>query len=216
MIGTRVCVTFTLLCLVYFVAQSEKYSFLPSVKVDWAEGARLPAITWDGRSKEYDYSDEIPTGSSDQHPADSDSTTRPGIDGGRFHSTEWKANKVDQEEDDEEDANDETDTSVPLSLHKWLMRRGLMPGKAVPVVTIADSSYLNALHATQQRLGKWGYDHQLIVLCLDEACAEDTELLNPYPGFLLGNDAPMHSVALFKVCLLSRVWDDRLRENRPD
>lgn len=93
--------------------------------------------------------------------------------------------------------NDNPDAS--LSLHKWLMKRGLMPGKAVPFVTIADASYLHILHATQHRLAKWGYDQNLVVLCLDEVCANDSELMNPYPGFLLGDDAAMHAVAFFKV-----------------
>ena len=58
-----------------------------------------------------------------------------------------------------------------------------MPGKAVQFVTISDSSYLHFLHAIQQCRGKWGCNQQLVmVLCLNEACTKDTELLNPHPG----------------------------------
>ncbi|KAI3395632.1 hypothetical protein diail_1070 [Diaporthe ilicicola] len=197
MIGTRTCIAFTLLCVVYFVAQSEKYPLLPSVKVDWTEGTRFPAVTWGDESGVKDHSNDKLPNSADQQPTDSSSATRPSIDGGRLHSTEWEASDVEQEGNGQEEDED-TDTGYSLSLHTWLMKRGLMPGRAVPIVTIADSSYLHVLHAMQQRLGKWGYDHELIVLCLDAACAEDTELLNPYPGYLLGNDAAMHAVALFK------------------
>lgn len=111
----------------------------------------------------------------------------PGSSGLQLPSIKWGG---------ESGSNDNSDASV--SLHKWLMKRGLMPGKAVPIVTIADASYLHILHATQHRLAKWGYDRSLVVLCLDEVCAKDSELLNPFPGYLLGDDAAMHAVAFFK------------------
>lgn len=204
MIGPRTCLALILLCMVYFVAQlePEKHSFIPSVKVDWSEGSRLPAIKWGTGSGANDYPDDTPPESFKKPPAESHSTTRPDTDGDS--SSTPKEDIVDQKEEDhsiDDDIEDETDNDASLSLHKWLMKRGLMPGKAVPIVTIADSTYLHVLHATQQRLGKWGYDHDLVVLCLDEACAKDTELLNPYPGYLLGDDAAMHAVALFKVRL---------------
>lgn len=205
MIGTRTCLGLILLCLVYFVAQlgSDKYSFIPSVKVDWTEGSRLPAIKWGGESGSNDYPDDTPPESlkRPKPPAASHSATESDSDG---QLSDPSKDDEDQKEDDEtndDEINDEYDTDASLSLHKWLMKRGLMPGKTVPIVTIADSSYLHVLHATQHRLGKWGYDNDLVVLCLDEACAKDTELLNAYPGYLLGDDAAMHSVALFKVRL---------------
>lgn len=152
MIGTRTCLTITLLCLFYLIVQLsfEQHPSFPAIKASLNGGSRLPTIKWGGESGSNGYPD---------------------------------------------------DTEASLSLHKWLMKRGLMPGKAVPIVTIADSSYLHTLQATQHRLGKWGHDRDLVVLCLDEACAKDSELLNPYPGYLLGSDAPMHAVALFKVSL---------------
>lgn len=204
MIGPRTCLALILLCMVYFVAQlkPEKHSLIPSVKVDWTEGSRLPAIKWVAGSGANDYPDDTPPESFKKPPAEAHPTTRPDTDGDSSGSP--KEDVVGQKEKDhstDDDIDDETDNDASLSLHKWLMKRGLMPGKAVPIVTIADSTYLHVLHATQQRLGKWGYDHDLVVLCLDETCAKDTELLNPYPGYLLGDDAAMHAVALFKVRL---------------
>ncbi|KAJ0118789.1 hypothetical protein J7T55_013044 [Diaporthe amygdali] len=204
MIGSRACLAFTLLCLVYFVAHFEKYSLLPSVKVNWAEGTRLPAITWGDESRANDFPNDKPPGSFNKQPFHSDSAIGPDTDGSHLDLSELEGNDSDQnwdgkeDADDADDADDEMYTSVSLSLHGWLMKRGLMPGKSIPIVTIADSSYLHVLHAMQQRLGKWGYDRDLVVLCLDQACAEDTELLNPYPGYLLENDAAMHAVAFFK------------------
>lgn len=193
-----------LICLVYFVAQlvSHKYSFIPSVKVDWTEGSRLPAIKW-GESGANDYPDDTPPESFKKPPAEPHPTTRPDTDDHHSGSSEGDVDQKEDEanEEDIDDENDDNDNDDTLPLHKWLMKRGLMPGKAVPIITIADSSYLHVLHGTQQRLGKWGYDRDLVVLCLDEACAKDTELLNPYPGYLLGDDAAMHAVALFKVRL---------------
>lgn len=212
MIGTRTCVAFTLICLVYFVAQlaSDKYSILPSVKVDWMQGSRLPEIRW-GESGANDLPDDTPPESFKKPPAESHPTTRPDADGHQSGSSKGDTDQKEEDKGNDEDIDDENDNDATLSLHKWLMKRGLMPGKAVPIVTIADSSYLHVLHATQQRLGKWGYDRELVVLCLDEACAKDTELLNPYPGYLLGDDAAMHAVALFKVRLFSSLrsslWD---------
>lgn len=205
MIGIRTCLALILLCLVYFIAQlgSEKYSFLPSVKVDWTGDSRLPALKWGGETGANDYPDDTPPESfkKPRPSAGSHSTTNPDTDG--HHSDSSKDDEDEKEEDEthDDDTDEENDTDATLSLHKWLMKRGLMPGKAVPIVTIADSTYLHVLHATQQRLAKWGYDHDLVVLCLDEACAKDTELLNPYPGYLLGDDAAMHAVALFKARL---------------
>lgn len=205
MIGTRTCLGLILLCLVYFVAQlgSDKYSFIPSVKVDWTEGSRIPAIKWGAESGANDYPDDTPPESlkRPKPPAPSHSTTEPDTDGHLSDSPEGDEDQKEEDETNNDDIDDEDDTDASLSLHKWLMKRGLMPGMAVPIVTIADSSYLHVLHATQHRLGKWGYDHDLVVLCLDEACAKDTELLNPFPGYLLGDDAAMHSVAFFKVGL---------------
>lgn len=219
MIGSRACLAFTLLCLVYFVAHFEKYSLLPSVKVNWTEGTRLPAITWGDESRANDFPDDKPPGSFNKQPFHSDSAIGPDTDGSHLDLSELEGNDSDQnwdgkeDADDADDADDEMYTSVSLSLHGWLMKRGLMPGKSIPIVTIADSSYLHVLHAMQQRLGKWGYDRDLVVLCLDQACAEDTELLNPYPGYLLENDAAMHAVAFFKVFSL-RILNNDLEYDR--
>ena len=204
MIGTRTCLAFTLICLVYFIAQLQfgKHPSFPKVKVDLHGGSRLPTIKWGGESESNDYLDDTTLGSLKTPPAASNPITRPDTDGHRSDS--FQEHAVDHNEEngaDDDETSDEKYTEASLSLHKWLMKRGLMPGKAVPIVTIADSSYLHVLHATQHRLGKWGYDHNLVVLCLDEACTKDPELLNPYPGYLLGSDAAMHAVALFKVRL---------------
>lgn len=213
MIGTRTCLAFTLICLVYFVAQlvSDKYSFIPSVKVDWTEGSQIPGIKW-GEAGANDYPDDTPPESYKKPPAESaHPTTIPDVDGHHSVSSEGDVDQKEENKANDEDIDDENGDDATLPLHKWLMKRGLMPGKAVPIITIADSSYLHVLHATQQRLGKWGYDRDLVVLCLDEACAKDTELLNPYPGYLLGDDAAMHAVALFKVRLFTSLrlalWD---------
>jgi hypothetical protein len=92
-----------------------------------------------------------------------------------------------------------SDSPVIPSLSEWLRQRNIVPGGPVPLITISDSSYLRALRSLQKRLSTWGYEQQLIVLCLDKTCAEDTSLQNAYSGYVQNDANVMHAVGKIKV-----------------
>src|SRR2546421_3673722 len=89
----------------------------------------------------------------------------------------------------------------PITLGAWLKSRGIT-ADITPIVTIGDSKYLRVLHSLQHRLELWGRGQDLVVLCLDAACAED-KALRGYPGYVQDDEKVMHSVALLKVRLKS-------------
>lgn len=81
----------------------------------------------------------------------------------------------------------------------WLQQSGIRIGQH-PIVTIGDSSYLGALKNLRARLDQYGYGDDLVVLCLDDACAQETS----YHGWrvTLDPDRPvMHQVAEVKVII---------------
>jgi hypothetical protein len=90
-------------------------------------------------------------------------------------------------------------STIALPLSQWLQIRGLLPGKTTLIVTIADSSYLRSLRSFQRRLSTWNYDKQMLVLCLDQTCADDPELYNTYPGYIQDDENVMHAVGAVKV-----------------
>jgi hypothetical protein len=65
-------------------------------------------------------------------------------------------------------------------------------------VTIADSKYIFPLHHLQKRLDKFGYGQDLVVLCLDDACAED-ESFHGWAVHLDPAEQVMYQVASMKV-----------------
>jgi hypothetical protein len=85
------------------------------------------------------------------------------------------------------------------NLGSWLTSQGITPD-ITPIITIADSKYLRALHSLQRRLEQWGRGQHLVVLCLDAACAEDKSFRG-FPSFIEAEDhkAVMHSIGLLKV-----------------
>jgi hypothetical protein len=90
-------------------------------------------------------------------------------------------------------------SKITLPLNQWLQNRGLLPRKTVLIVTIADSSYLRSLRSFQRRLSAWNYHKQMLVLCLDQICADDPELYNAYPGYIQDDENVMHAVGAVKV-----------------
>jgi hypothetical protein len=93
-----------------------------------------------------------------------------------------------------------------FQLSTWLKSRGITPD-VIPVITISDSKYLRAMHSLRSRLEIWGYGQNLVVLCLDVACAED-KTLNGYPGYMQDDEKVMHSVASLKVCVQFSILQD--------
>ena len=79
----------------------------------------------------------------------------------------------------------------------WMESTGITT-KRVPLITIADSKYTRAIRNLKARLEKWGRGSDLIVICLDLACAEE-ESFRGYGGYVDGNGEPMEHVALIKV-----------------
>jgi hypothetical protein len=99
----------------------------------------------------------------------------------------------------ETDSSPAHQSKITLPLNQWLQNRGLLPKKKVLIVTIADSSYLRSLRSFQRRLSTWNYHKQMLVLCLDQICADDPELYNAYPGYIQDDENVMHAVGAVKV-----------------
>jgi hypothetical protein len=83
------------------------------------------------------------------------------------------------------------------ALVAWLQLQGFTSDRT-PIVTIADSKYLRALHSLKQRLEQWGRGQDLVALCLDWDCAKDPTF-HGYPGFVTDDKELQQSVALLKV-----------------
>jgi hypothetical protein len=76
--------------------------------------------------------------------------------------------------------------SNPLNIGTWLQSQGVATS-STPIVTIADSKYIRALHSVQNYLEKWGRGQDLVVLCLDTGCVED-KTFNGYPTLVDGDE----------------------------
>jgi hypothetical protein len=72
----------------------------------------------------------------------------------------------------------------------WLSAR--VPVDRVPFVTIGDCKYIHALRNFHHRLDQWGYGDDLVVICLDQCCA-DARDYNAYTRYI------GESVAFVKV-----------------
>lgn len=79
----------------------------------------------------------------------------------------------------------------------WMRSVGVTR-KRVPLVTIADSKYTYALRNLKVRLDKWDRGSDLVVICLDHACAEEDSFAG-YRGYIGSSGDPMKHVALIKV-----------------
>lgn len=55
----------------------------------------------------------------------------------------------------------------------WLTDR--VPADHVPFVTIGDCQYIHALRNFRHRLDEWGYGDDLVVICLDQCCADASD-----------------------------------------
>jgi hypothetical protein len=55
----------------------------------------------------------------------------------------------------------------------WLSDR--VPNDHVPFVTIGDCQYIHALRNFRHRLDEWGYGDDLVVICLDQCCADASD-----------------------------------------
>lgn len=55
----------------------------------------------------------------------------------------------------------------------WLEDR--VPNDHVPFVTIGDCQYIHALRNFRHRLDEWGYGDDLVVICLDQCCADASD-----------------------------------------
>lgn len=99
-------------------------------------------------------------------------------------------------------AESEAQQKVADNLGPWLVSQGIT-SDVTPIITIADSKYLRALHSLQRRLQQWDRGQHLVVLCLDAACAED-ESFRGYPSFIEAKDHKevMHYIGLLKVRLV--------------
>jgi hypothetical protein len=75
----------------------------------------------------------------------------------------------------------------------WLS--GRVPVDRVPFITIGDCQYIHALRNFRNRLEQWGYGDDLVVICLDQCCADarDYHAYTRYIG---------ESVAFVKVRIL--------------
>jgi hypothetical protein len=62
--------------------------------------------------------------------------------------------------------------SEPASFIPWLRSRGITPDR-VPFVTLGDRNYSRAHRNLRERLERWGYGRNTVVLCLDVECARD-------------------------------------------
>ncbi|KAJ9607248.1 hypothetical protein H2200_008321 [Cladophialophora chaetospira] len=63
----------------------------------------------------------------------------------------------------------------PSDFIAWLRQRGISHRRH-PIITIGDSNYLPALHHLRHNLDKWKFGNDLVVLCLDQECADDKSL----------------------------------------
>jgi hypothetical protein len=84
-----------------------------------------------------------------------------------------------------------------VTLDVWLQSQGITSDRT-PIVTIGDAKYLRALHSLQRRLQLWNRGQDLVVLCLDTECAQDSAL-DGYPYLMEDDQEVMHSIALIKV-----------------
>ncbi len=91
----------------------------------------------------------------------------------------------------------EAEASKNADFVDWLQGNGVTNDRH-PVVTIADSKYVHSLHHLQRRLNKWGYGQDLVVLCLDDVCAEDEEF-HGWAVHLDPSEQVMYQVASMKV-----------------
>jgi hypothetical protein len=81
----------------------------------------------------------------------------------------------------------------------WLSAR--IPVDRVPFITIGDCKYIHALRNFHDRLDQWGYRDDLVVICLDQCCADarDYHAYTRYIG---------ESVAFVKVrIILKYSWN---------
>jgi hypothetical protein len=53
----------------------------------------------------------------------------------------------------------------------------------VPFITLGDRNYVQALRNFRERLDQWGYGLDLVVLCLDQYCA-DYNAFHGYTGYI--------------------------------
>jgi hypothetical protein len=79
----------------------------------------------------------------------------------------------------------------------WMESIGIT-SKQIPLITIADSKYTRALRNLKGRLDKWNRGSDLVVICLDLACAEE-ESFARYTGYTDSSGEPMKHVAMIKV-----------------
>jgi len=87
----------------------------------------------------------------------------------------------------------------PSDFVRWLQQSGITIGRH-PIITIGDSNYLGALKNLRARLDQYGYGDDLVVLCLDDACAQETS----YHGWRVALDptrAVLQQVAEVKVSI---------------
>lgn len=92
-------------------------------------------------------------------------------------------------------------TSEKLTpLIAWIKSSGIS-SERIPLISIADSKYIQALRSLKARLDRWGRGSDFIVICLDTACTEENSFKG-YGGYIHKDGKVMDSVALIKVRFL--------------
>jgi len=96
------------------------------------------------------------------------------------HWRDWRLSDPFNETQPVETWTNETDEELAKSLQenpsefvKWLQQCGITPGHH-PIVTIGDSNYVEGLQNLRAGLDRYGHGESLVVLCLDDACAQET------------------------------------------
>jgi hypothetical protein len=89
----------------------------------------------------------------------------------------------------------------------WLSAR--VPVDRVPFITIGDCQYIHALRNFRDRLDQWGYGDDLVVICLDQCCADarDYHAYNRYIGESVAFvKVRANTLIILEVCLIVLVF----------
>ncbi|KIW16541.1 hypothetical protein PV08_03729 [Exophiala spinifera] len=86
--------------------------------------------------------------------------------------SEWVSNKIADVETPESELGAVSADTNGDNFSGWLHAQGISQNE-VPIITIGDSNYIQALRNLRARLDLWGYGRNLVVLCLDEACLKE-------------------------------------------
>ncbi len=102
---------------------------------------------------------------------------------------------VNDSKNHEEVAVDNNENPSPLIA--WMQSSGITPDR-IPLISIADSKYIQALRNIKSRLDKWDRGSDLVVICLEIACTRE-DSFKGYGGYISQDGKVMYNVALIKV-----------------